>query len=90
MRFSSMVHPENNNENTMEETTMKRKEHNRKTRKEKNRTKERKKGRNDEKGKENQFWCKNPQYFLNITNPTHLKIILIKKCKFFTYFLKFL
>ena len=33
----------------------------------------------DEKGKENQFWCKNPQYFLNITRPTHLKIILKKK-----------
>ena len=33
----------------------------------------------DEKGKENQFWCKNPQYFLNITKPTHLKIILKKK-----------
>ena len=33
----------------------------------------------DEKGRENQFWCKNPQYFLNITKPTHLKIILKKK-----------
>jgi hypothetical protein len=33
----------------------------------------------DEKGKENQFWCKNPQFFLNITKPTHLKIILKKK-----------
>lgn len=33
----------------------------------------------DEKGKENQFWCRNPQYFLNITRPTHLKIILKKK-----------
>ena len=33
----------------------------------------------DEKGKENQFWCRNPQYFLNITKPTHLKIILKKK-----------
>ena len=30
-------------------------------------------------GKENQFWCKNPQYFLNITKPTHLKFILRKK-----------
>lgn len=30
-------------------------------------------------GKENQFWCRNPQYFLNITKPTHLKIILRKK-----------
>lgn len=30
-------------------------------------------------GKENQFWCRNPQYFLNITKPTHLKIILKKK-----------
>ena len=33
----------------------------------------------DEKGKENQYWCRNPQYFLNITKPTHLKIILKKK-----------
>lgn len=33
----------------------------------------------DEKGKENQFWCRNPQYFLNITRPTHLKMILKKK-----------
>ena len=33
----------------------------------------------DEKGKENQFWCRNPHYFLNITRPTHLKIILKKK-----------
>jgi hypothetical protein len=32
-----------------------------------------------ENGKENQFWCRNPQYFLNITKPTHLKIILKKK-----------
>lgn len=32
-----------------------------------------------ENGKENQFWCRNPQYFLNITKPTHLKIILRKK-----------
>lgn len=30
-------------------------------------------------GRENQFWCRNPQYFLNITKPTHLKIILRKK-----------
>jgi len=30
-------------------------------------------------GKENQFWCRNPQYFLNLTKPTHLKIILRKK-----------
>lgn len=33
----------------------------------------------DEKGKENQFWSRNPQYFLNIQKPTHLKIILQKK-----------
>lgn len=33
----------------------------------------------DDKGKENQYWCRNPQYFLNITRPTHLKIILKKK-----------
>lgn len=32
-----------------------------------------------ETGKENQFWCRNPQYFLNITKPTHLKVILKKK-----------
>ena len=32
-----------------------------------------------ETGKENQFWCRNPQYFLNITKPTHLKLILKKK-----------
>lgn len=36
-------------------------------------------GRLIENGKENQFWCRNPQYFLNITRPTHLKIILKKK-----------
>ena len=30
-------------------------------------------------GRENQFWCRNPQYFLNITKPSHLKIILRKK-----------
>jgi len=30
-------------------------------------------------GKENQFWCRNPQYFLNIKKPTHLKIILRRK-----------
>jgi hypothetical protein len=29
--------------------------------------------------RENQFWCRNPQYFMNITKPTHLKIILRKK-----------
>ena len=30
-------------------------------------------------GKENQLWCRNPQYFLNIRKSTHLKIILRKK-----------
>lgn len=30
-------------------------------------------------GKENQLWSRNPQYFLNIKKPTHLKIILRKK-----------
>lgn len=25
------------------------------------------------------MWCRNPQYFMNITKPTHLKIILRKK-----------
>ena len=30
-------------------------------------------------GKENQYWCRNPQYFLNITKPSHLKFILRKK-----------
>lgn len=29
-------------------------------------------------GKENQKWCVNPQYFMNLTKPTHLKIILRK------------
>lgn len=33
----------------------------------------------DEKLKENQLWCRNPQYFLNVVKPTHLKIILRKK-----------
>lgn len=33
----------------------------------------------DEKGRDNQFWCRNPQYFLNITKPTHLKVILRRK-----------
>ena len=33
----------------------------------------------DDKLKENQFWCRNPQYFLNVTKPTHLKITLKKK-----------
>ena len=36
-------------------------------------------GRRVEGTTENQFWCRNPQYFLNITKPTHLKIILKKK-----------
>jgi hypothetical protein len=27
----------------------------------------------------NHIWCRNPQYFLNITKPTHVKIILKKK-----------
>jgi len=30
---------------------------------------------------ENPFWCKNPQYFINIKQPTHLKIILKKEDK---------
>ena len=30
-------------------------------------------------GRENQFWCRNPQYFLNLRKPSHLKIILRKK-----------
>jgi hypothetical protein len=29
-------------------------------------------------GKDNPLWCKNPQYFLNVTTPTLLKIILRK------------
>lgn len=33
----------------------------------------------DKKLQENQFWCRNPQYFLNITKPTHIKIIIRKK-----------
>lgn len=36
-------------------------------------------GRRIDGATENQFWCRNPQYFLNITKPTHLKIILRKK-----------
>ena len=35
--------------------------------------------RTNESGQENQKWCINPQYFLNITQPTHLKIILKRK-----------
>ena len=30
-------------------------------------------------GRENQFWCRNPQFFLNLSKPSHLKIILRKK-----------
>lgn len=30
-------------------------------------------------GAENKRWCVNPQYFLNLKKPTHLKIILRKK-----------
>lgn len=30
------------------------------------------------KGKDNPHWCRNPQYFLNLKKPTHLKIILKK------------
>lgn len=30
-------------------------------------------------GSENKYWCRNPQYFLNLKKPTHLKIILRKK-----------
>lgn len=33
----------------------------------------------NDQGKENIRWCVNPQYFLNITQPTHLKIILRRK-----------
>ena len=29
-------------------------------------------------GRDNANWCKNPQYFLNLTQSTHLKIILRK------------
>ena len=28
--------------------------------------------------RDNPSWCKNPQYFLNIQQPTHVKIILKK------------
>jgi len=31
-----------------------------------------------ENNKDNPNWCKNPQYFLNLKYPTHLKIILRK------------
>lgn len=30
-------------------------------------------------GADNKHWCRNPQYFLNLKKPTHLKIILRKK-----------
>ena len=30
-------------------------------------------------GGDNKHWCRNPQYFLNLKKPTHLKIILRKK-----------
>jgi hypothetical protein len=29
-------------------------------------------------GMDNPLWCKNPQYFLNLYAPTHLKILLRK------------
>lgn len=40
----------------------------------------------DLKGVYNPFWCQNPQYFLNITEPTHLKVpasdqIILRKDK---------
>jgi hypothetical protein len=35
--------------------------------------------RTTDAGRENQYWCRNPQYFLNITKPSHLKIILRRK-----------
>lgn len=35
--------------------------------------------RANENGQENQKWCVNPQYFINLTQPTHLKIILRRK-----------
>jgi len=31
-----------------------------------------------ENGKDNPSWCRNPQYFLNLTVSTHFKIILRK------------
>lgn len=31
-----------------------------------------------ENGKDNPSWCKNPQYFLNLSVSTHFKIILRK------------
>jgi hypothetical protein len=33
----------------------------------------------NDQGQENIKWCINPQYFLNITQPTHVKIILRRK-----------
>lgn len=30
-------------------------------------------------GGDNKHWCRNPQYFLNLKKPTHLKVILRKK-----------
>lgn len=40
---------------------------------------ETKNGKKETRLVENQQWCCNPQYFLNITKPTHLKITLKKK-----------
>jgi len=33
-------------------------------------------------GSDNSLWCRNPQFFLNLTKPTHLKIILRKSGNF--------
>ena len=35
-------------------------------------------GRRRAEGKNNAYWASNPQYFLNLKQPTHLKIILQK------------
>lgn len=35
-------------------------------------------GKRRVEGKNNPHWCSNPQYFLNLTQHTHLKIILQK------------
>ena len=39
-------------------------------------------GKRRMKGKDNPYWCSNPQYFLNLKKPTHLKIILKKTGNF--------
>jgi hypothetical protein len=41
-------------------------------------TKEMVGGRVKMEGADNPYWCTNPQYYMNLEKPTHLKIILRK------------